>query len=211
MLDDIEKPDIAFTTGLISAFMCRRETLSRHLSDVECREVVNRGELKPELLPGDVRVVVAEIPELAALAISRQLGVRLLKSVDTDAIGSANSLVTACSRMTLGDVIGAHALAESARERGGLPLPVLTALLERPPRKENFAPGAQLRVIMGDRIADLEVGAGEEPYLIAPDGGRHRPGREGHEGMIADMTPWPISRRCRSKLSTRRPHSSTGL
>jgi len=55
----------------------------------------------------------------------------------------------------LGDVIGAHALMEAARQRGSLPLPVLTALLDRPPRKENFAPGSRLRMVMGDRVADL--------------------------------------------------------
>jgi hypothetical protein len=194
VLDDIARPDTAFTTGLLSAFLCRRETLSQHLSDIEFREAVNRGELKPDILPGDVRVVVAQIPELAALAISRQLAARLLLSVDGDPAGSVNSLIDACSRIgLLGDVIGAHALAEAARERGGLPLPVLTGLLEKHPHKEKFAPGARLRAILGGRVADLEVDAGGEMYLIAAKGKRQKLEADmNSEGMIADLAPWQI-------------------
>jgi hypothetical protein len=73
VLDDIANPDTAFTTGLLSAFICRQATLSRHLSDPAFQQAVGRGELKSDLLPGDVRVVVAQVPEFAALTISRQL------------------------------------------------------------------------------------------------------------------------------------------
>jgi hypothetical protein len=195
VLDDIASPDTAFATGLLSAFICRRATLSRHLSDVAFQQAVSRGELKPDLLPGDVRVVVAQVPEFAALTISRQLATRLLVGVDDHAARNVGSLVNACSRMgVLGDVIGAHALMEAAQERGGLPLSALTALLDRPPRKENFAPGSRLRVIMGDRFADLEVGEGGELYVIAPSGERKslEADMDGSENMTADLTPWQM-------------------
>jgi hypothetical protein len=192
LLEDVAKPDTALTTGLLSAFICRRETLPRHLSEPEFQDAVNRGELKGELLPDDVRVVVAQIPELAALALARQLRNRLLKTVDTDPIASARSLVNACNRMPLGDVIGAYALAEAATERGGLPIATLMALLQQPPRKEGFAPGARLRAVMGDRCVDIDVGAKGELFLITPKGERHRLETEGDQGMIADMTAWMI-------------------
>ena len=118
VLDDIAKPDTTFTTGLLSAFICRRTTLTSHLSDVMIQQAVSRGELKLDFLPGDVRVVVTQVPEFAAFAISRQLATRLLHGVDEHAARNVGSLVNACSRMgVLGDVIGAHALMEAARAR----------------------------------------------------------------------------------------------
>jgi len=83
---------------------------------------------------------------------------------------------------------------EAARQRGSLPLPVLTALLDRPPRKENFAPGSRLRMVMGDRVADLEVGAAGELYLIAPNGERKslEADMDGSDSMTADVAPWQI-------------------
>jgi hypothetical protein len=195
VLDDIAKPDTTFTTGLLSAFICRRATLAPHFSDAMIQQAVSRGELKLDFLPGDVRVAVAQVPEFAALAISRQLAKRLLHGLDEDVAGNVDSLVNVCSRIgVLGDVIGAHALMEAARERGSLPLPVLTALLGRPPRKEGFAPGSQLRMIMEDRVVDLEVGTRGELYLIAPNGERKslEADMDGSDAMTADLTPWQI-------------------
>jgi len=89
-------------------------------------------------------------------------------------------------------VIGAYALAEAATKRGGLPIATLTALLRQQPRKEGFAPGAQLRVILDDRWVDIHVGVEGELFLITPRGERHHLETEGYEGMIADTTAWMI-------------------
>jgi hypothetical protein len=132
------------------------------------------------------------VKDFCSGAFTRQLRNRLLKDVDTDPAASARSLVDVCNRMPLGDVIGAYALAEAATERGGLPIAALTALLQQPPRKEGFAPGARLRAIVGDRSVDIDVGAEGELFLITPEGERHRLEIEGDEGMIADMTAWMI-------------------
>jgi hypothetical protein len=73
LLEDIASPDLSLTTALISGFICRRETLLRHLSDTEFREATDCAEFKTVLLAEDVRAVAAQIPELAALSLSHRL------------------------------------------------------------------------------------------------------------------------------------------
>ena len=55
-------------------------------------------------------------------------------------------------------------------------------------------PGSQHRVIMGDRVVDLEVGTRGELYLIAPNGELEslEVDMEDTEAITADLAPWQI-------------------
>jgi hypothetical protein len=190
LLKDIA--DLHFSSESIFSFICRRETLLEYLHQSEFREAIDCGEFKTLLLFDEVRGVTAQIPELAAVSLSHRLSASLLQRLDKDRTGAIDFFVNMCSRLPLGDVIGAHALVEAAIQRGGLPVDVLTALLNRPPQKKGFEPGAHLRIVLSDRLVDVDVDPSGQLIVIAPDGQCPRLEIDDDETMITDMMPWMV-------------------
>jgi hypothetical protein len=195
LLEDVEESYSSLLIALISSFVCLRESLLRHISEAELQSGIERGEFKPVLLKGDVRAIVAQLPELAALSLARQIGARLAAKRSESPEVRAEQLVTVCSRVIFGDVIGAMALMEAAHATDGLPSGLIARLLEWAPEEEAVGPGAKFAWPLSiDQHAEIDVRADGGMVVKLPDGTRRRlqPDSEGLGVMYGRMTPWLI-------------------
>jgi hypothetical protein len=196
MLEDIATRDATMSIARLSGFVCRRDTLLRHLSQQELSSAMSRGELKPVLLRGSIRAVTAQIPEFAAAMLAHRLGFLLAERIAGGVAIAVTELVKVCESTTLGDVIGAFAVMDAAISRGGLTTDVIEELLDRPPVATHFNPGARMHVVMPEGMGmDMEVAPDGVPVVIAPDGSRHRlePDPDDADSpVLKSITPWII-------------------
>lgn len=194
VLQDIDKRNVTLSlVHLTHGFVCRRETLLLHLSENELTDAFSRGEFKSVLLSEGERVVTAQMPELAAAELSRQLGSTIAKGLD-DPQKIADNFTRICQGLPLGDVIGAQAIVAS--KVGHIPAQLVTALLERPPRLETFKPGTRMRLALSEgKTVDIEVDSDGKLVMIGPHGVRQTLDDDpdaAENPLIADIMPWMI-------------------
>jgi len=195
--DDVSERSLAM--GLIRlthGFVCRRETLLNYLSESELVAAFARGEFKSVLLPEGKRVITAQMPELAAAELSKQLGINLANEMTVGAREAADKLTSVCQSLPLGDVIGAQAIVHAAEQAGSIPAQLFAALLERPPRLETLTPGTRLSIILSkNQVVNVEVDSDCKLVMIGPNGMRQKLEDDpdaAEEAPIADIMPWMI-------------------
>ena len=181
---------------LTYGFVCRRETLLLHLSADELSDALSRGEFKSVLLPEGERAITAQMPELAAAAVARQLAFTISKPGGDSTNEIADSLTDICHGLPLGDVIGAQAILDATEDVGRVPLQIVTALLGRPPQVKALKPGTRMTVALSkDGVVDIEVDSDGKLVMIGPHGMRRKLDDDPDataEPLIADIMPWMI-------------------
>jgi hypothetical protein len=194
LLQDVDEAYEPLAVALVASFTCHRATLLKYLSETELNEALERGEFKSVLLEHDERAVVAQLPELAALLLSNQLGQHLAAMRGQSSLARAELLARVCSRVFFGDVIGARALHEAARATRGIPSGIIATLLSWSPKEVQIQPGARLALPMGEGVfAEIEVQSDGSMVVKLPDGTTERVEAEPELPVGYDrMIPWLI-------------------
>jgi hypothetical protein len=135
----------ALVTECMATFAIRRTTLLSHLTTQELETLSESGYLKQ----GSHGASSADIcyvrqPALLASELAKLLKSEILSKAINDHAGAAEWLTGTASRLPLGDVISAPALAEAATSENGLQAGILFELMQTKPTKTSLSPGAVL-------------------------------------------------------------------
>ncbi len=132
---------LALKLEAITTFVVRHTTLLEYLDRTEIDRLMAHGFLKPVIHESSEPVLFVALPEFLASEASIVLGEELLKQANANAKEAARWLVAITSCIPLGDIIAAHAFLDAAQGGRGLPLDVVEALVDMPPRSEPIPPG----------------------------------------------------------------------
>ena len=143
--EDVKRP-IALMLEAMATFVVRRRTLQAFLEYNEIESLITRGYLKPVLHSSGEAVLFVRLPELLASEASFVLAPHLIERAHKNTADAAQWLVTVTSRIPLGDIIAAHSFVDTVQGRGGIPLDVLSALIEMPPRQTPITPGMRAAI-----------------------------------------------------------------
>jgi hypothetical protein len=141
-------------------FSIRQEVVREHLERDAIRELLQSGLLRRDkAYSGDV-VYVVRVPELFGQELASRLSTLLLKRVRRSADDAAKWLISNCSKLPLGDAIGAHAISTALIGMGGsLYIDLVNGLLKHPPRRERLAPGSRVVTLLPSvGLVDVELG-----------------------------------------------------
>lgn len=181
------------TLQAMNAFVIRRKTLTASVSRGDLRALSTRGYAKSSINAEEESVVIARLPELLASELAKLLADGIATR-DSNAQKAAKWLVRICSRIPMGDVIGAQAIFDYAEIKGGIPLNFVRELLLVPPRVEKLRPGQKLAMSMPDgnrvNLTILENGK-----VVLQGQGLHEvldADEFSESDMYADMDSWMI-------------------
>jgi hypothetical protein len=130
-------------------FSIRQEVVRKHLERDAIRELLQAGLLRRgQAYSGDA-VYVVRVPELFGQEVASRIAKLLPKRVRYSPDTAAKWLISKCSKMPLGDAIGAHAISVALLEMGGAQhLELVNGLLKHPPRRERISPGSRMVTLM---------------------------------------------------------------
>lgn len=198
-LDDLDsKRHHGDALASMHIFSIRQDVVRQNLDRDAIRELLQAGLLKRgKALSGDV-VYVVRVPELFGHELASRLAKLLSRQVRKSADEAAKWLILKCSKIPLGDAIGAHAISESLEEMGGsLYLDLVNGLLKQPPRIERLAPGSRVVTLLPNvGLVDMEIGKGGT-MTLRPRGEGAQPvqveiDEDEDLSMISSMDGWLI-------------------
>ena len=194
VLHDAEDQDLPLALKLeaMATFVVRRETLERHLDRADIDGLMASGYLKPAIHDSGVPVLFVRLPELLASEASRVLAEELMARAESDAAEAARWLVAVTSRIPLGDIIAAHAFADAVQGQRGVPLDVVWALAEMPPRWTPIAAGTRAAMYL-DGVGMVDMTFEEDGSFTAEVGGRTQKfpaDPDESAGLLGDYHPW---------------------
>ena len=141
-------------------FSIRQEVVRKHLERDAIRELLQAGLLRRgQAYSGEAEYVV-RVPELFGQEIASRIAKLLPNRVRNNPDEAAKWLISKCSKMPLGDAIGAHAISAALLEMGWqLHLELVNGLLKHPPRRERITPGSRMVALMPSvGLIDMEIG-----------------------------------------------------
>jgi hypothetical protein len=177
---DLDSPSIDFSLLRATSCVCLLETLGQVLSDCEIATLVSKGYLKHHIVGND-RIVVAQLPAFVLSCASQLLASQIANPQTSDARAAADRLITVCSRLPFGEVLGAQAIYRSSFLGKRLPYGLIERLLERDPMRRPFPPGTRVATIWNGRRIDIEIMDERRSVASFPDGERHEIVSDGAE------------------------------
>lgn len=191
--EDLGRP-ISLMLESMATFVVRRKTLREFLELSEIEDMVSRGFLKPVLPRSGDAVLFVRLPELLASEASIVVASELGKRAREEATEAAEWLVGLTSRLPPGDIIGAYAFIDAATEQG-IPLNVMSALVEMEPTTKAVTPGMRAAMLVPG-IGVMDVTFQDDGSLIAEfDGQRHTVAIDPDENagdLMGDFHAWLI-------------------
>lgn len=142
-------------------FSIQEEIVRKQLERDAIRDLLQAGLLRRgKAYSGDI-VYIVRVPELFGQELARRLSTLLPRRVNTNADEAAKWLISICSKIPLGDAIGAHAISNSLVEMNGPQqyLDLINGLLKQPPRKGRLTPGSTVVTLIPNvGLVDIEIG-----------------------------------------------------
>ena len=196
VLHHVEDPDLPLALKLeaMATFVVRRGTLERHLDRADIDGLMASGYLKPAIHDSGVPVLFVRLPEILASEASRVLAEELMARATSGPAKAARWLVAVTSRISLGDIIAAHAFADAVQGQRGVPLKVVAALADMPPRWTPIAAGTHAAMHI-DGVGMVDMTFEEDGSFTAEIGGKRQKipaDPEGLGGLLGDYHPWLI-------------------
>ncbi|WP_315755905.1 MULTISPECIES: type I restriction endonuclease [unclassified Bradyrhizobium] len=193
--EDKKRP-ISLMLESMATFVARRKTLRKFLELGEIDALVSRGFLKPVLPRSGDALLYVRLPELLASEASIVVASELSDRARKKPTKAAEWLVGLTSRLPLGDIIGAYAFIDAVGDgERGLPLNVMSALVEMEPKTKAVTPGMKA-AMLAPGIGVMNVTFQDDGSLIAEfDGQRHTIAMDPDERvgeLIGDSHAWLI-------------------
>ncbi|MGB9067524.1 MAG: hypothetical protein WCC21_03045 [Candidatus Acidiferrales bacterium] len=170
--DDRTRP-IGLILESMATYTVRRKTLLKFLEHGETEKLIQQGFLRPILHESGEAVLVVRLPELVASEAADLLGIELSGKAETDATDAARWLASKASAVPLGDIVAAQALVDAAFRHGSLPLNIIKAFIDSPPKRKILAAGTVMAMhFPGVGLIDMTVQEGGS-ILLQAQGKRH--------------------------------------
>jgi hypothetical protein len=191
--EDRKRP-IGLLLQSLATFVVRRKTLRQFLEVDEIESLVTRGYLKPILHDSGEAVLFVRLPELLTSEAADVLASDLEVRARGNPAEAAEWLASLSSRLPLGDIIAAYSFADAAR-RSGIPLNVVSELIETPPKRVPINPGTKA-VLHLPGVGMIDVTFQADGSIVAEVDGKREiiaadPGEDG-QGLMSNFQPWLI-------------------
>ena len=191
--EDRKRP-IGLMLQSLATFVVRRKTLRQFLEADEIESLVTRGYLKPILHNSGEAVLFVRLPELLASEAADILASDLEGRARKDPAEAAEWLASLSSRLPLGDIIAARSFVDAAG-RSGVPLNVVAALIETPPKMVPINPGTKA-VLHMPGVGMIDVTFQADGSMVAEVDGKREtitadPDDDG-QGLMSNFQPWLI-------------------
>ena len=137
-LADRETRDPELALASANAFMIRRDALSAAGEDAAVQLEAQAWVSFYRHRTGD-DVVAFRVPELFMSELALELAHLVNAQIEADPDDAWLVLASQAQRFFLGDIVGAQALFDLGKKRGGLPVSLIEALMNDPPTAESIA------------------------------------------------------------------------
>lgn len=172
-------------------YLVRDKTLETFLDRSEINSLIGDGVLRPRMHASGEALLSVRLPELLASHLALLLAEELERRFKSDA---AEWLTETSKRLPLGDIVGAQAIFDAARN-GKIGWDLIRELLSIPPREEAIHPGSRFAMLLPDGTAADMTFHESNLILRLPDGSLHAipPDDDDQFGtLISDMHNWLI-------------------
>lgn len=132
----------------MATYAVRRKTLREFLEHTELETLAEQGYLRPLLHDSTEPIMVVRVPELLASEAAHILSMELLKRVEPDGEAAAKWLAKMATIIPLGDIVCAQAVLDAALYEGRLPLGLVSALINSPPKPQPITPGTKVAMYL---------------------------------------------------------------
>lgn len=208
-LADQETPDAAVVLASANGFIVRRDALSVQ-GEAAAVALERQGWIRFYRHPTGEDLVGFRVPELFMSELAHELATSLEAAIDEEPDDAWLLLVCQAQRFFLGDIVGAHALFDFGKKRGGVPPSLVEPMMNDRPEGESMA-GKVIGIDRGDgRILYFRFNDEGEIARANAQGktiGDYAPLDEGDKGIMhGNVMSWMIL----SQLSAVRTGYGTG-
>lgn len=195
-LADEETPDPELALASANAFVIRRDALTASGEDAAVK-LEAQAWVSFYRHPTGEDVVAFRVPELFMSELAFELADLVNAQIEADPDDAWLVLVSQAQRFFLGDILGAQALFDLGKKRGGLPVSLIEPLMNDPPTAEAMA-GKTVGLQQPDGTI-LNLRFNEEGAVALADArgnalSEYLPQSEGDDPgmMYSDMNSWMI-------------------
>lgn len=171
----------------------RRSAVKAELDSDDLQWLVEHGFVRPDMHDVAGATLLVRLPELLASEMAHALADELMVRAKQDLQGAATWISGAASNLPLGEVVAAQAIVDAAKRPAGLPVGLITALVEMPPEREILDAGGHYALMLpnGDTV-DIDFQLDGKGFVVI-DGERHEIDLGDEEQVtFKNIHPWLI-------------------
>lgn len=151
----------------------RRAVVEEELESCDLQWLINHGFVSPRMHDTAGATILVRLPELLAGEMAHALADEIVKRSKEDWHETAAWIAGAASNLPLGEVVAAQAIVDAAKRPNGLPVDLISALVEMPPEREVLDTGACFAMLLPNgAMIDVEIRPDGKDIVII-DGEQH--------------------------------------
>lgn len=171
----------------------RRGAVKTELESDDLQWLIDHGFVRPDMHDVAGATVLVRLPELLASEMAYALADELVTRSKQDLQQAAAWISGAASNLPLGEVVAAQAIVDAAKGSAGLPVGLITALVEMPPEREILDAGGHYALMLpnGDTV-EIDLQPDGKGFVVI--GGERHEVDLGDEEQVAfkNIHPWLI-------------------
>lgn len=171
----------------------RRDAVRAELEPNDLQWLIDHGFVRPGMHDSAGATILVRLPELLASEMAHALADELMKRSKEDLHEAAAWIAGAASNLPLGEVVAAQAIVDAAKRPNGLPVGLISALVEMPPEREVLDAGGHYAMVLPNgAMMDIKIRPDGKGIVII-DGQQHEIdlGDEEHV-TYKNIHPWLI-------------------
>jgi len=171
----------------------RRDTARVELEPADLQWLIDHGFVRPSMHDVAGATVLVRLPELLASEMAHALADELVKRGREDLHEAAAWISNAASNLPLGEVVAAQAIIDVSKRPSGLPVGLISALVEMPPEREVLDAGGHYAMMLPNgAMVDITLQPNGKGFVVI-DGEQHEIDL-GDEDQVTfkNIHPWLI-------------------
>lgn len=171
----------------------RRDAVRTELEPNDLQWLIEHGFVRPGMHDTAGATILVRLPELLASEMAHVLADELVERSKDDLHETAAWIAGAASNLPLGEIVAAQAILDAAKRPSGLPVGLISALLEIHPEREVLDAGGHYAMVLPNgAMMDIKIGP-EGKGIVIIDGQEHEIDLGDEEQVTyKNIHPWLI-------------------
>ncbi len=189
--DRTRPPEIALQQ--MEMGVIRRAAVRAELEPDDLQWLIDHGFVRPDMHDVAGATILIRLPELLASEMAHALADEIVQRSKNDLHEAAAWISGAASNLPLGEVVAAQALVDAAKRPSGLPVGLITALVDIPPEREVLDAGGHYALALPDgTLVDIKHQLDGKAFVVIE--GVHHEIDLGDDEQVAykNIHPWLI-------------------
>lgn len=171
----------------------RRDAVKAELEPEDLQWLMKHGFIRPGMHDEIGATILVRLPELLASEMAYALADEVAKRVKLDLDETAAWLSGAASNLPLGEVVVAQAMIDAAKRPTGVPVGLITAMVDTPPEREVLDAGGRYMMMMPNGVMVDFAFQPDGKASVDINGVQHEIDLEGEEQVTyKNFYPWLI-------------------